>query len=135
MSNVENTCTAPTYYSAAAAAVEGGSRRRRDNIITRRQSGSFSGREGLRPLFHHMTHLKPIKDLDGSTSFEIVQKVSTPDVAPEDCQVIDGNVCIVKKDERAEATKPPTKQTTTAKSSAVIACSSLAAFIALLNLH
>ena len=95
MSNVENTCTAPTYYSAAVA---GGSRRRRDNIITRRQSGLFPGRSGFRLLFNHVTELKPIKDLDGSTSFEIVKKVSTPDVAPEDCQTIDGNVCIVNKD-------------------------------------
>ena len=43
MANVENTCTAPTYYSAAQAASSGTQRKRRDNIITRRQSGSFSG--------------------------------------------------------------------------------------------
>ena len=43
MSNVENACTAPTYYSAAQAASSGTQRKRRDNIITRRQSGSFSG--------------------------------------------------------------------------------------------
>ena len=130
MSNVENTCTAPTYYNAAVA---GGSRRRRDNIITRRQSGSFSGPSGFRLLFNYVTRLKPIKYLDGSTSFEIVQKVSTPDVAPDDCQTIDGNVCIAKKDERAESTS--SKPTTSTKSSAVIAGSSLATFIALLNLH
>ena len=41
MTNVENTCTAPTYYSAAGVEIPG--RKRRDNIITRRQSGSFSG--------------------------------------------------------------------------------------------
>ena len=85
-------------------------------------------------MFNHVTCLKPIKDLDGSTSFEIVQKVSTPDVAPDDCQTIEGNVCITKKDERAKATTGKPK-TTTAKSSAVIAGTSLAALIALLNLH
>jgi len=114
MANVENICTAPTYYSAAQAASSGTQRKRRDNIITRRQS-----------------------DLDGSTSFEIVQKVSTPDVAREDCQTIDGNVCIVKKDQRAETTSGSTSNTTNDKdnSSAVVAGTSLAAFIALLNLH
>ena len=92
------------------------------------------GLSGFRLFFNHVTHLKPIKDLDGSTSFEIVQKVSTPDVAPEDCQTIDGNVCIVKKNERAESTS---SNTTDEKddSSAVIAGTSLAAFIAILNLH
>ena len=81
--------------------------------------------------------MKTVTDLDGSTSFEIVQKVSTPDVAREDCQTIDGNVCIVKKDDRAETTSGSTSNTTNDKdnSSAVVAGTSLAAFIALLNLH
>ena len=72
------------------------------------------------------------KDLDGSTSFEIVQEIKTPDVAPEDCKTIDGNVCITKKDDRADTTSAAT---TTEKSSAVVAGTSLAAFVALLNLH
>jgi len=112
MTNVENTCTAPTYYSAAGVEIPG--RKRRDNIITRRQS-----------------------DFDGSTSFEIVQKVSTPDIAPEDCQTIDGNICIAKKDYRTETISGSTSNTTNNKdnSSAVVAGTSLAAFIALLNLH
>ena len=76
--------------------------------------------------------LKTIKDLDGSTSFEIVQKVSTRDVAPEDCQTIDGNVCVAKKDERAESTNGIDDKN---DSSAVIAGTSLAVVIALLNLH
>lgn len=104
MTNTENTCEAPTYYSAVP-----GARRRRDNTITLDQS-----------------------DLDGSTSFEIVQKVTIPDVAPEDCATIDGNVCITRKNDRAVTTSENEK---TDDSSAAVAGTSLAAFIAVLNFH
>ena len=75
---------------------------------------------------------KIIKDLDGSTSFEIVQKVTIPDVAPEDCATIDGNVCITRKNDRAVTTSENEK---TDDSSAAVAGTSLAAFIAVLNFH
>ena len=94
LADTANTCVAPTYYNPAG-------RRRRD-----------AERERTRR-----------SELDGSTLVEVTKTITTPSVAPEDCQTIVDGACIVQKDE-----------TPRSSSKQVAAASGLAAFLAAINL-
>ena len=136
LTNVANTCAAPTYYDATPI------RKKRDTPFTHGRSGKFSRYQPgliksgqfftLGPPSLPRDIVKIIKDLDGSTSFEIVKQIKTSDVAPEDCKTIDGHVCITKKDERATNDSTNTDDDSSAMTH--LAGTSLIAFIALLNL-